>query len=162
MGLPGGGMGLPNLSGIPLKWLIIGGLLLLCIFVVLPMIFGGSDGGSFLDNLPAVDDQTTGQQPGVVEPTDEPAVVQPTLSFPTGTGEDTWLVMLYQDADDKILEQDIFVDLNEAERVGSGGDVQIVAQLDRYQAGYTGDGDWVSARRYTCARRATNPSTQRW
>ena len=27
--------------------------------------------------------------------------------------------MLYQDADDKILEQDIFVDLNEAERVGS-------------------------------------------
>ena len=25
--------------------------------------------------------------------------------------------MLYQDADDKILEQDIYVDLNEAERV---------------------------------------------
>ena len=27
-----------------------------------------------------------------------------------------WLVMLYQDADDKVLEQDIYVDLNEAER----------------------------------------------
>jgi len=26
--------------------------------------------------------------------------------------------------------------------------VQIVAQLDRFQAGYTGDGDWTSARRY--------------
>ena len=39
---------------------------------------------------------------------------------PPSTGKDqTWLVMLYQDADDKVLEQDIFVDLNEAERVGS-------------------------------------------
>jgi hypothetical protein len=27
--------------------------------------------------------------------------------------------MLYQDADDKILEKDIYIDLNEAERIGS-------------------------------------------
>ena len=125
---------------------------MLCLCVVLPMVFG-VDIGSLLENVPAVDDQTTGQQPGgqqpgYVEPTDEPAVLQPTIAFPAGSGQDTWLVMLYQDADDKILEQDIFVDLNEAERVGSGGDVQIVAQLDRFQAGYSGDGDWTSARRY--------------
>jgi hypothetical protein len=43
--------------------------------------------------------------------------------------------MLYQDADDKILEQDIYVDLNEAERAGSDERVQIVAQVDRYAAG---------------------------
>jgi hypothetical protein len=60
----------------------------------------------------------------------------------------TWLVMLYQDADDKILEQDIYVDLNEAERVGSSDRVHIVAQVDRYQDGYQGDGDWTSAKRF--------------
>jgi hypothetical protein len=56
--------------------------------------------------------------------------------------------MLYQDADDKILEQDIYVDLNEAERVGSSERVHIVAQVDRYRAGYRGDGDWSSTRRF--------------
>jgi hypothetical protein len=64
------------------------------------------------------------------------------------TSEDTWLIMMYQDADDKILEKDIYIDLNEAERVGSSANVQIVAQIDRYRGGYQGDGDWVSARRY--------------
>ena len=33
--------------------------------------------------------------------------------------------MLYQDADDQILEQDIFTDFNEAERVGSTDQVRI-------------------------------------
>ena len=46
--------------------------------------------------------------------------------------------MLYQDADDKILEQDIYVDLNEAERVGSSDRVHIVAQMDRFKGGYAG------------------------
>jgi hypothetical protein len=56
--------------------------------------------------------------------------------------------MLYQDADDKILEQDIYVDLNEAERVGSTDRVNIVAQVDRFSAGYRGDGDWSSTKRF--------------
>ncbi len=64
------------------------------------------------------------------------------------SGGDTWLVMVYQDADDKILEKDIYIDLNEIERVGSSANVQIVAQIDRYRGGYEGDGDWVTARRY--------------
>ena len=65
----------------------------------------------------------------------------------TATGE-TWTVMLYQDADDKVLEKDIYVDLNEAERVGSTANVHIVAQVDRYSAGYQGDGNWTSTKRF--------------
>lgn len=60
----------------------------------------------------------------------------------------TWLVMMYEDADDEILEEDIWYDLNEAEMVGSTDRVKIVAQLDRYQGGYDGDGDVTSAKRY--------------
>ena len=90
-----------------------------------------------------------------IEPTLKPSPTRRPTSTPksvtgsTSTGEEpTWLVMLYQDADDKILEQDIFIDFNEAERVGSTDKVQIVAQLDRYRGGYTGDGDWTGTRRY--------------
>jgi len=56
--------------------------------------------------------------------------------------------MLYQDADDKVLEKDILVDLNEAERVGSTDKVKIVAQVDRFRGGFDGDGDWTSAKRF--------------
>jgi hypothetical protein len=59
-----------------------------------------------------------------------------------------WLVMLYQDADDKVLEQDIYFDLNEAERVGSTDRVQIVAQMDRFRGGFAGDGDWTGVKRF--------------
>lgn len=68
---------------------------------------------------------------------------------PAETSEgQTWLVMLYQDADDKILEQDIYVDLNEAERVGSSDRVHLVAQVDRFRAGYQGDGNWATTKRF--------------
>jgi hypothetical protein len=66
----------------------------------------------------------------------------------TSSGDETWLIMLYQDADDKILEQDIYVDLNEAERTGSTDRVQIVAQVDRFRGGFQGDGNWTDTRRY--------------
>jgi hypothetical protein len=56
--------------------------------------------------------------------------------------------MLYQDADDETLERDMFIDLNEAEIVGSTEAVTIVAQLDRYEDGFDGDGDWTGTRRY--------------
>ena len=65
----------------------------------------------------------------------------------SGSGQ-TWTIMLYQDADDKILEKDIFVDLNEAERVGSSDRVKIVSQIDRYAGAYSGDGNWSGTRRY--------------
>jgi len=70
--------------------------------------------------------------------------VAPTRS---AVGQD-WLVMLYQDADDKILEKDLYVDLNEAELVGSSDRVQIVAQLDRFSGAFDGDGNWTSTKRF--------------
>jgi len=60
----------------------------------------------------------------------------------------TWLVMMYQNADDEVLEEDIFIDLNEAEIVGSTDKVTIVAQLDRFDGAYEGDGNWTSTKRY--------------
>lgn len=60
----------------------------------------------------------------------------------------TWLVMLYQNADDEILEEDIFIDLNEAELVGSSDKVTIVSQMDRYKGGFTGDGNWTTVKRF--------------
>ena len=60
----------------------------------------------------------------------------------------TWTIMLYQDADDKILEQDIYIDLNEAERIGSSDRVNMVAQIDRYRGGFNADGNWTGTRRY--------------
>jgi len=60
----------------------------------------------------------------------------------------TWTIMLYQDADDKVLEQDIYIDLNEVERVGPTDRVHMVAQIDRYRGGFTGDGNWTQTRRF--------------
>ncbi len=60
----------------------------------------------------------------------------------------TWLVMLYQDADDQILEKDIYLDLNEAEKAGASDRVTVVAQIDRYNGAYSGDGNWTGAKRF--------------
>jgi hypothetical protein len=60
----------------------------------------------------------------------------------------TWLVMLYQDADDSVLEEDIYIDLNEAEKAGSTSPVNIVAQMDRYRGAYSGDGNWTGTKRF--------------
>lgn len=62
--------------------------------------------------------------------------------------ETEWLVMLYQNADDEVLEGDIYTDLNEAELIGSTDDVTIVSQFDRYDGAFDGDGDWTTAKRY--------------
>jgi clostripain len=61
---------------------------------------------------------------------------------------ETWTVMLYQDADDQILEEDIFTDLNEAERVGSTDKVNLVAQIDRYKGGFKGKQNFSGAKRF--------------
>jgi hypothetical protein len=55
-----------------------------------------------------------------------------------------WTVMLYFDADDEILEQDIYTDLNEAEWVGSSARVQ----MDRFRGGFKGDGNWTACKRF--------------
>jgi hypothetical protein len=138
--------------------MLIALVVIVCICVI-PLYFLFGRGDSELSSLPPADqaageqDITGFEQPEPtslpqVQPTRRPQVtLAPGLSAGTAGGN-TWTVMLYQDADDKILEQDIYIDLNEAERVGSGDGVQIVAQVDRYRAGYTGDGDWTSTKRF--------------
>ncbi len=76
----------------------------------------------------------------------------PAASTSSATPGQTWTIMLYQDADDKVLEQDIFIDFNEAELVGSSDRVNVVAQLDRYVGGFRGDGDWSDTRRFHLQR----------
>lgn len=63
-------------------------------------------------------------------------------------GGDTWTIMLYQDADDQVLERDIHVDLNEAERATQSPNVRVIAQIDRFRGGYNGDGNITGAKRY--------------
>ncbi len=140
--LPGGGR--PPL-------LVIGLVVLLAVCVLSVMLLlGPQDSGdvAFTPPTPVSEGFQT------VVPTSPPKPPTPTRPpepfIPPSTSSEgqTWLVMLYQDADDKILEQDIYVDLNEAERVGSSDRVHIVAQVDRFRAGYQGDGDWSSAKRF--------------
>ncbi len=89
------------------------------------------------------------------EPVDDPISQstnmpnQPTAVDPAVAGEPgTWLVMMYEDADDEILEEDIVFDMNEAELVGSTDQVTVVVQMDRFVGGYDGDGDITSTKRY--------------
>lgn len=85
---------------------------------------------------------------------ESPEINPPTAqNLPTVDPENqTWLVMLYLDADDGVLEEDIFFDLNEAEMIGSTDRVQIVAQMDRSDETFTNDGDWTTAHRYHLAQ----------
>ncbi|NMB54679.1 MAG: hypothetical protein GYA15_08245 [Leptolinea sp.] len=72
----------------------------------------------------------------------------PDTSAPRTTKGDTWTVMFYQDADDQTLEEDIFTDLNEAERIGSTDKVNLVAQIDRYSGGFRGKQNFSGAKRF--------------
>ncbi len=125
------------------------GILLVCVVGYLLMNSGGAGLGD-LGSLAPAEPEGAGFEPSgeaTVAPTRAP------VAIPTGPVEGpTWLVMLYQDADDRTLEQDICIDLNEAERVGSTANVRIVAQTDRYSGGYSGDGNWTSAKRFFVTR----------
>ncbi len=81
------------------------------------------------------------------QPTRRPTAFS-TLPHDQDPATQTWLVMIYSDADDPVLEEDLYFDLNEAEMVGSSDRVTIIAQVDRYHGGFSGDGDWSSTRRY--------------
>lgn len=121
--------------------------ILLCLFVVLPMFSGGNSGLTDLlgdGELAPIDN-------GGVLPPSAPTQRPPETAFTPparASSDQTWLVMLYQDADDKVLEQDIYIDLNEAERTGSTDRVNIVAQVDRFRGGYSGDGNWDNTYRF--------------
>jgi clostripain len=76
------------------------------------------------------------------------AAVQATLNASHPQPQTEWTVMLYEDADDPILEQDMLTDLNEMERAGSSDQVNIVAQVDRYKGAFKGMGNWSTAKRF--------------
>ncbi|HWQ04255.1 MAG TPA: clostripain-related cysteine peptidase [Longilinea sp.] len=145
-GFSGGGTGTGLPSGLfksPLVIIIL--IVLFAIFVLPGMLNGGSTTGD-QQALPTNDFlEATQVMPQTVLST---PTKRPTRVPSAATTGDTWTVMLYQDADDKVLEQDIYFDLNEAERVGSSSNVQIVAQIDRFAGAYQGDGNWTSTKRF--------------
>lgn len=121
-------------------------ILLLVIFFLFRMCSGGSSLLPQLDVQEPVNTQPT-QDTSFIQPLSPTATRWPT-ALPSNNSGKTWLVMLYQNADDNALERDIMIDLNEAEMIGSTDQVMIVSQMDRFRGGYSGDGDWSSTRRY--------------
>lgn len=136
-GFGGGGGGLIRSTGGKMGG--CGIILLIVVYVILRLLFSG--GGEIIQPQ----EYESYQEPAQVSETNTP---RPTRQPSMGGSDQTWLVMLYQDADDQTLEQDIFLDLNEVERVGSTDQVTIVSQIDRFRGGFNGDGDWRSTRRY--------------
>jgi hypothetical protein len=141
--------GRPSLGGGRSPLLIVGLLVVLGICVLSFMLFSGpQDSGDVVYSPPTYPPAPTSASLESTVPDLPTTPPEPFVPPSTSSEGQTWLVMLYQDADDKILEQDIYVDLNEAERVGSSDRVHIVAQVDRYRAGYQGDGNWASTKRF--------------
>ncbi len=135
---PGGKLSLPVIG------LLLVGLVLL--FVCGRLGLGGGGGSEVVPTQPPAGQGNLPASTATRIPAAPPVVVA------TAAPGEKWLVMLYQDADDKILEQDLVVDLNEAERAGSSDAVQIVSQLDRFRGGFQGDGNWTSTKRFHVTR----------
>jgi hypothetical protein len=128
----------------------VGGCGSILIFIVIIAFYLFSNGAGNLTGVGS--DETSGQDPFGEPPQQSDSGPAPVSNFTppvpaSGSGQ-TWTIMLYQDADDKILEKDIFVDFNEAERIGSSDRVRIVSQLDRFAGAFQGDENWTGARRY--------------
>jgi hypothetical protein len=143
--MPGGGGG-GALKPTSIIFLVV----VLVIFFVFRSCFS-SGGGREATNFQAQPQPTESgfsSQESASDSSSSGAAAEPFVPPPPSAEGTTWTVMLYQDADDKILEKDIFVDLNEAERIGSTDQVQVVAQVDRYRKGFTGDGNWDSTKRF--------------
>lgn len=79
-----------------------------------------------------------------------PAIVMaaPPAAVSAQADEAEWLIMIYSAADDNVLEEDMLIDLQEAELVGSTDEVTIVAQVDRFKGSYRGMDNWQSAKRF--------------
>ena len=76
-----------------------------------------------------------------------PVVVQETPGS-NSPGLPEWTIIVYSAADDEVLEENMWFDVNEMEIVGSTPQVNIVVQMDRYQGAFSGDGDWTDTRRF--------------
>ena len=123
------------------------GAVILAVLLIAFLMFSG------VCSMPQSMDQFEDQSLLIDQPAGQDnALSTQALSITPATSGQKWLVMLYQDADDKILEKDIYVDLNEAEKVGSSDLVKIVAQVDRYSGAYSGDGNWTGTKRFLISR----------
>ncbi|HEX9386503.1 MAG TPA: clostripain-related cysteine peptidase, partial [Anaerolineales bacterium] len=74
--------------------------------------------------------------------------IPPTQSSVNTSDLPEWTVIVYSAADDEVLEENMWFDINEMELVGSNPQLNIVVQIDRYSGAFTGDGDWSDTRRY--------------
>lgn len=86
----------------------------------------------------------------VSEPADIPSDVPSEPSTDSSLPE--WTIIVYSAADDDVLEETMWFDINEMEVVGSTPQMNIVVQIDRYDSGFSGDGDWTDTRRYLVQR----------
>lgn len=142
----GGGSGGGSGFSLPSRGKLGGGCggLLVVILVVAYLLLGGGLGSDESGNVADFPTQAP-----INSVTQVPATARPTrITSGTVDADQKWLVMLYQDADDQILEQDIYMDLNESEKAGSSGRVTVVSQIDRFRGGFQADGNWTSTRRY--------------
>ncbi|MBP8164914.1 MAG: hypothetical protein KAX86_05705, partial [Anaerolineales bacterium] len=73
------------------------------------------------------DSLVSGLEPGG---TDGPITGDP-ITPPDTSNLPEWTIIVYSDADDDVLEEDLWFDINEMEMVGSSPQVNIVAQVDR-------------------------------
>ena len=150
----GGGFGIPGMgggTGMGGRGVQIGGCGSIILLIIIAAFYLFSGGGGIDLGGGAPPDQGQGPDTGLNPPPQDfgpTAVSNFTPPAPAAGSGQTWTVMLYQDADDEILERDIFVDFNEAERAGSSDRVRIVSQIDRFAGAFNGDGNWTGARRY--------------
>ncbi len=125
------------------KWLLpsIGALVAVCLACVccsgVGLYFYG-------DQIIAGFNNPTNNNPN---PTSEIPATRATGELHTGTLP-AWTIIVYSAADDEVLEENMWFDLNEMELVGSNPQMNIVVQIDRYAGAFTGDGDWADTRRY--------------
>lgn len=91
------------------------------------------------------------REPVVASPP-APVVVTETEAPVNTGGVPEWTVIVYSAADDEVLEESMWFDVNEMEMVGSTSQVNVVVQLDRYAGGFAGDGDWTDTRRFLIAQ----------
>jgi hypothetical protein len=85
--------------------------------------------------------------------TDNPPSPVSTSQAPVNTtGLAEWTVIVYSAADDEVLEENMWFDINEMELVGSTSQMNIVVQMDRYPGAFAGDGDWTDTRRFLIAQ----------
>jgi hypothetical protein len=124
----------------------------LLIFILLASLLLTACGGEPpADEYGGSDEPAAGEEAEAPADGEAPAEEAPAgdaVRSPADPNAPAWTILLYMDADDDVLEEDIVTDLNEIELVGSSENIQIVAQLDRYDGSYDGDGDWASTKRY--------------